>query len=316
MRIASIDIGTNTLLLLVADIDTMGIIELVHHEERVPRLGREVDKKKVIGIAAFDKIGWILNEYKNLAVQNRCDAIVACATSAVRDAANRSDFISYLRSTTGINVEVLTGEEEAVWSYRGALNNIKGLHLPSAVIDIGGGSTEVSFPQDEPPDKSPLRHMSYQLGSVRLTERYFQHNPPAPVELDAAKKAIRSAWNVIEGLDGGRFDLVGAAGTVTTLACLDQNLPGFVLERVSGYRIPREHVEAWLEKLSKMTPEQIGSLSQATLGRSDILTAGVLILAEFMTRFHFKEVIATDRGLRYGMVIREWENMQTHQKTP
>ncbi len=312
MRIASIDIGTNTLLLLVADIDTKGIIRLVHHEERVPRLGRDVDKQKIIGMAAFDKIGWILNEYKNLSVQHRCDAIVACATSAVRDAANRSDFLSYLRSTTGINVEVLTGEEEAIWSYRGALSDIKGLSLPPAVIDIGGGSTEVSFPQGEEalPEKTPLKHLSYQLGSVRLTERYLQHTPPTPGEVEAAKNSIREAWNPIEGLDGRRYDLEGAAGTVTTLACLDQKLPEFILEKVSGYRLPREHVDGWLEKLLNMTPEQIQSLSQATLGRSDILTAGVLILAEFMKRFRFEKVTATERGLRYGLVIREWEKMR------
>ena len=309
MRIASIDIGTNTLLLLVADIDTKGIIRLVHHEERVPRLGRDVDKQKVIGIAAFDKIGWILNEYKNLSLQHRCDALVACATSAVRDAANRSEFISYLRSTTGINVEILTGEEEAIWSYRGAMSDIKGLTLPAAVIDIGGGSTELSYPEGGggPASKTPLKHLSYQLGSVRLTERYLQHTPPTREEVKAAKDAIREAWIPIEALDGRRYDLIGAAGTVTTLACLDQNLPEFLLEKVSGYRLSREHVDRWLEKLLRMTPEHIQSLSQATLGRSDILTAGVLILAEFMGRFHFEKVIATERGLRYGLVIREWE---------
>jgi exopolyphosphatase/guanosine-5'-triphosphate,3'-diphosphate pyrophosphatase len=114
MRIGAIDIGTNTVLLLVADFDRKGRLEPVHDEQRVPRLGRDVDNTGVIQIPAYDRVAWILNEYKNVAQQMQSERIVACATSAVRNAANRPEFLSYLKRTTGLSVEVISGEEEAL----------------------------------------------------------------------------------------------------------------------------------------------------------------------------------------------------------
>src|SRR5260221_4496878 len=112
MRIASIDIGTNTLLLLIADIDSSGEIKPVEELQRMPRLGKDVDSKNMIQVSAFDRVAWILNEFKNLSTQMGASRIVACATSAVRDAANRDDFVRHVKSTTGIDVEVISGSEE------------------------------------------------------------------------------------------------------------------------------------------------------------------------------------------------------------
>src|SRR5437667_11666889 len=109
MRIAAIDIGTNTVLLLIADIDGQGTIHPVQNALRFPRLGRDVDKMKMIRPPAFDRIAWVLNEYKNLSIQHKSDLITACGTSALRDAANRDEFLGYLRSTTGMEVEILSG---------------------------------------------------------------------------------------------------------------------------------------------------------------------------------------------------------------
>src|SRR5690349_24702795 len=110
MRIASIDIRTNTVLLLIADVGEDGTIHPVAHEQRLPRLGKDVDQRRMISIGAFDKIAWIINEYKNLARQHKTERIVAAATSAVRDAANREEFCSYVLSSTGIGIEILPGE--------------------------------------------------------------------------------------------------------------------------------------------------------------------------------------------------------------
>jgi len=307
MRIAGIDIGTNTVLLLVADIDEGGTIHPVHHEQRFPRLGRHVDRKKLISAAAFDRVGWVLNEYKDLSIQLRADRITACATSAVRDAANGKEFLSFIGSTTGIEVEILGGDEEARWSYRGALSGIGPVSGPAAVIDIGGGSTEVSYPGRTASAGNSLEHLSFQLGALRVTERCFNHNPPAGEEIDRARRLVQTMWDPVEGLDGGNHTLVGVAGTVTTLACLDQGLADFEVSRVSGYKLSREHVGNWFRRLAHLQTAEIETLSNATAGRADILTAGTLILMEFMDRFQFKEIIVSERGLRYGLVIREWE---------
>src|SRR5262249_13799264 len=124
MRIAAIDIGTNAVLLLVADVDSHGLTT-IHHEQRLPRLGRHVDQRGAIHPSAFDQIGWIVAEYKNLSLQMQADTIVAVATSAVRDAANQKEFISYVEQTTGVHVEVLSGDEEALSMYLGAISGFK-----------------------------------------------------------------------------------------------------------------------------------------------------------------------------------------------
>ncbi len=298
------------MLLLVADVDEHGALSPVLNEQRMPRLGRDVDRKKQIHPSAFDRIGWVLNEFKNLAIQLKAERITACATSAVRDAANRDEFLRHLRSTTGIGVEVLLGEEEAYWSYRGAMSVISPVPRP-VVLDIGGGSTEVSFlpPGSVGSGRNSLRYLSFQLGSVRLTERYFQHDPPAEAEINSARTDIQSRWDDMKELEGGGYSLVGVAGTVTTLACLDQGLREFDETRVSGYRLSREHVDQWSSRLSGMKKVEIEALSGATAGRADILTAGVVILADFMHRYRFTEILASTRGLRYGIVLREWERL-------
>jgi len=316
MRIASIDIGTNTVLLLIADIDEHGVIHPVEHQQRLPRLGRDVGQNKVIHTTAFDRIAWILNEYRNLAQQLRAEETVACATSAVRDAANRDEFQSYMKSATGIDVEALSGDEEALLTYRGAISGFPNLKHEAVVLDIGGGSTEITYPSKPTPpllsgegrgEVSLTRH-SLQLGSVRLTERYFKHDPPTVSELQSAVDDIRKTFADVSTPQFSQYRLIGVAGTVTTLACLDQQLLQFDIEKVSGYEMSRHAVAAWQSKLSSMHSQHVRSLSSTTEGRADILAAGVLILHEFMEYFDIHSVLVSERGLRYGLAIREWEN--------
>lgn len=302
MRLASIDIGTNTVLLLVGDVDNQGNIKPLAFEQRLPRLGKDVDKSRVIQIAAFDKIAWILSEYKNLAKQLRAERIVACATSAVRDASNKDDFLSYVKSVTGIDVEVLSGEDEALWTYRGAVSGFPEIADRAVVIDIGGGSTEISFYSE-----GRLQRYSFQLGSVRITERYFKHNPPTQEEIDEAVNFVRCEFAPLKKHDFSGCTLVAVAGTATTLACLDQHLTDFEVVKVSGYEMGRERVGKWFRQLSTLSPAEIRSLSNTTEGRSDILTAGALTLFECMTQLRFENVLVSERGLRYGMALREWE---------
>lgn len=321
LRIAGIDIGTNTVLLLVADVARDGTLRVVEHQQRVPRLGRDVDERQIIHTSAFDRIAWILNEYKNLAQQLGTDRLVAGATAAVRDAVNRNEFISYLKQTTGIAVEIISGEDEASLTYHGAVSGRPGKAAPAVVIDIGGGSTEVSFPRptDLKPEPIPpaarstpgplaLERKSFSFGCVRLTERFFKHNPPEPEEIRGAVGAVTSEFSQLREFNPSAFTLVGVAGTATTLACIDQGLPDFEVEKVSGYVLRRQRVEHWFRRLGGMTIAEIRSLSNATEGRADILTAGVLVLSQFMNQFRIEKMTVSERGLRYGLILREWEN--------
>lgn len=315
MRIASIDVGTNTVLLLIADVDEHGKFSLVHQEQRIPRLGRDVDKNGVIRVSAFDRIAWILQEYKNLAIQFQANHLVACATSAVRDAENQSEFISFIKNTSGIDIEVLTGEQEAIWTYRSATSEQTSSGSPQAVIDIGGGSTELIYQKPGTFNgNTKLYCYSLQLGSVRITERYLKHQPPLPEELASASKFIIEECSPIHNPGFHQYQLTGVAGTATTLACLDAGLKEFESKIVNGYKLHIDQISLWLHRLAAMTPQTIESLSLTTQGRADILTAGVLILHEVMKLLGFSELMVSERGLRFGLVLREWERLRQMQK--
>jgi len=302
MRIASIDIGTNAVLLLIADVDRNGEITAIEHQQRYPRIGKKVDEKYIILPTAFEKIKNILEEYKIIANKFGVERIITASTSAVRDSTNKHEFLSYIKTSTGINVELLSGEEEAKLTYDGTINGIKGISKNTVVLDIGGGSTEISFFE-----QNKFVSYSLQIGAVRLTERYFKNNPPHDEEILKAKQAIANEFKNVKQQNLSSYSLIGVAGTMTTLACLEQNLKDFDIQKVSGYRLNKEKINNWLNKLLKMTSEQILQLSNTTKGREDILPAGVLILNEFMMCFHFKEIIVSERGLRYGLILREWE---------
>lgn len=302
MRIASIDIGTNAVLLLIADVDDQGNIHPIEHKQKYPRLGNKVDEKYTISNSSFKSVADVLDEYKALSEKFKVDKITTCATSAVRDASNKYEFLTYLKKHTDIDIEVISGEDEALLTYNGAVSGLHKLSYQPIVLDIGGGSTELSFYEN-----NVFTCYSLRIGAVRITERYFEHNPPTNEEIENAIAAISKEFEKINQTNLTSYSLVGVAGTITTLACLDQHLLEFDIQKVSGYRLSTASVQAWLNKLLKMTSKEIKALSNTTEGREDILPAGVLILNEFLKRFHFKEVIVSERGLRYGLALREWE---------
>jgi exopolyphosphatase/guanosine-5'-triphosphate,3'-diphosphate pyrophosphatase len=314
MRITAIDIGTNTVLLLVADIDDAGSIATLAYEQRIPRLGKDVDAQKVIGRAAFERVADVLQEYKIICTQHKPERIVAVGTSAVREARNREEFIAYIRTQTGIEIEVLTGEEEAKLAYYGAISGLRVRGQKSevrsqiAVIDIGGGSTEITVGTQ----REILHNVSVDVGSVRLTEKFLKHNPPLASELQAAKESVVQSLTSHIPYFTSSFDFaqaltVGVAGTATTLALLDQGLKEFDLEKISSYKLTKSSVGNLLNKLQKMKYAEILNLSSATAGRADILTAGTLILHTYMEQTGVQAMTVSERGVRYGIALREWK---------
>ncbi|RCK75187.1 MAG: Exopolyphosphatase [Ignavibacteriae bacterium] len=301
MKIAVIDIGTNTVLLLIAKI-TNGVIETLAYEQRTPRLGKNIDAEGVIGKPAFTRVLEVLKEYKKLIEEHNPDKIVAFGTSVLREVANKEEFLAFIKNEIGFDIEILTSDEEAYWSYRGAVSGIRE-NGNIVVIDIGGGSTEIS--------QGSLTEVkctnSINVGAVRITERFFKNNPPTQAEINLASEFIKTA---IEKLGECKFTdekLIGVAGTPTTLASIDLGLKDFDVTKISGHRMSFERIQEIFKKLCKMKSEEIRELSNATEGRADIITAGTLILIEFMKYGNFKEIIVSERGVRYGVAIREWE---------
>lgn len=310
MRIGAIDIGTNTFLLLVADVDEKGTVNPAAYEQRIPRLGKDVDAQKIIGKPAFERAAVILQEYKTISDRLHGERLVVAATSAVRDAANKKEFLSFIKAKTGLEIEILSGEEEASLTYLGAASGLRLHHRAIAVVDIGGGSTEITLGTRKGIQKS----FSLDIGSVRVTERYLQHDPPLSVELAVASEFVENALHHLNGYNFRKTTIVGVAGTATTLAALDQGLSNFDRTKISGYKLSRQAIETLYRRLRVLRLEKILALSNVTLGRADILTAGTLILHELMKKTNAEEIIVSERGVRYGLVLREWEKQGKSKK--
>jgi len=302
MNIAVIDVGTNTVLLLVAHFDNHGRLTPVLHEQRIPRLGRGVDARGVLQRESMDRVLDVLKEYRSVLSSMDIAATVVCGTSAVRDAQNRKLLADQMRTATGFELEVLSGSDEAAWTFRGAIRGMPE-GRDAVVVDIGGGSTELISGSDAKIAQS----VSLPLGSVRLTERHFLHDPPMSAEIEEAVSTISRELSA-SGIALSRGStLIGVAGTATTLALLAQGLSEFSVEAVAGYKLSLDSVDGLFRKLSAMSSENILRLSNAMPGRNDIITAGTLILREVMKHLGFGEVAVSERGVRYGIAIREWE---------
>jgi len=301
MKVAVIDIGTNTALLLVARRGPQGEPVTILDLQRYPRLGRNVDARRMLHPDSMQRVLDVLTEYRSIITGHRPDAVVVSGTSAVRDAENREEFRDAVRATTGFRLEILNGNEEAVLTYRGAVSGLPKLS-DATVIDIGGGSTEVTSGSEG----RVISFQSLDVGSVRMTERFLVHDPPTHTEIESMTGWLRAEFGQLESPPTGST-LVGVAGTATSLAILHQGLSDYSREAVAGYRMSRTDVEALSRRLAAAPSDLIRTFSNALEGREDIITAGTLILSTYMGCFGFESLTVSERGIRYGLALRTFE---------
>ncbi len=299
MRVASIDVGTNTLLLLIADIIEREIVPL-YNEQVISRLGKGIDADGLIREEAFDKIADVLLNFKAIAQSFNVEKIVAVGTSALRDAKNKVDFLKFIEEKTGIKIKVISGEEEARLTYLGAVSGIKAKNSKISVIDIGGGSTEVITGVGY----EVRKFVSLNIGTVRLTEKFLKHSPPLEEEINEVRNSLNEQFEKIKiEFDFSGSTLIGVAATVTTIASYDLKLEKYNGEKVNGHRMTFETINKIYEAFRGLSVEQIRKIPQVSSGREDVIFAGILILFEFMKKFNFTEIRASDRGLRYGVIF-------------
>ncbi|HCV44448.1 MAG TPA: Ppx/GppA family phosphatase [Bacteroidetes bacterium] len=309
MNVAAIDIGTNTVLLLVAQIDADGKIIPVVYEQRIPRLGNGVDAQKNLQPESIRRVVDVLKEYRATVTRFNLEKVIVAGTSAVRDAHNREDLALLIKNQVGFDLEVLSGDDEAYWTYRGATSGVPGVQR-ATVVDIGGGSTEITIGNA----RTVENKISLNVGSVRLTERFFKHDPPTHTELESAITCVEDELAKAKGFDFEDRTLIGVAGTATSLAMLDQGCKEFSIDAVTNYHLKLDNVNALFRTLRAMPSVEILNLSSVMQGRNDVIVAGTLILREIMAHYKFTEMIVNERGVRYGLAIREWEkSLSTHQ---
>lgn len=298
MRVAALDIGTNTVLLLIVDVEG-NVLRVVRDDHAIARLGEGVDKTHRISDAAYNRFIEILRTHQKTIAELHCHRIAAVATSAMRDAENREEIISRTKEDTGIEIALLSGEDEARWTYRGAVHGMIPRVEETTVIDIGGGSTEISFGRGE----EFISGMSIDIGAVRLTERYFATGFTEQSVADARQyiKTVLREMAFRRPINS----LIAVAGTPTTLAAMHLKLPHFDAHKVQGHVLTLENIEGLMnEMLSIGTEELLSRYPAVNKARADILPAGTLILAEAMDYLGAQSITVSTQGLRYGIALR------------
>jgi exopolyphosphatase/guanosine-5'-triphosphate,3'-diphosphate pyrophosphatase len=300
MRISAIDIGTNTILMLIADILPDGSLAIIADEHRIARMGKGVDARGIIQPDAFTRVLETLTGLKAISDAHKPDAIVACGTSALRDASNRQDLIDRIQSRLGISVKVVSGDEESRLTYTGAISGYPHRSADShfAVLDIGGGSTEIV--NGVGPSISSA--VSIDVGSVRLTERILKTSPPGASAIEDATRLVREHAKRIPPLKESA-KLIGVAGTLTTLAAIDLRLSHFDRTKIDGCRLSASRIESIFNELKALNLEQLRDYPQIHSSRADILLAGIIILSEALRAVGRSEITVSDRGLRYGLLL-------------
>ncbi len=298
MRVASIDCGTNSIRLLIADVAGDRLTDVARRMEIV-RLGEGVDRTGRLSAAALDRTRTALLGYAAEIAELGVTKVRMCATSASRDASNAQDFRDMVRGVLGVDPEVITGDEEARLTFTGALAGLSA-EPPYLAVDIGGGSTEFVTGST-----AVDLAISMDIGCVRMTERHLHGDPPPAAEIEAATRDITAAVDTALAAVPGRSarTLVGLAGTVTTVAALAMDLPGYDAARIHHARVSYDEVAKVTGELLGMTVEQRLALPVMHPGRADVIGAGALILRIIMERSGQSSVVASEHDILDGIAL-------------
>jgi exopolyphosphatase/guanosine-5'-triphosphate,3'-diphosphate pyrophosphatase len=296
VRLASIDVGTNTVLLTVADVAAGGAVAVEERAEIV-RLGERLDQTGALQPKAIERTLSVLADYAARIATLGATRTLAVATEAVRKASNGETFVeaaNHLLGSVGARLEVIDGEREARLSWHAVAASFPWLTGPRTVLDIGGGSTELLVGEREVEAVTSLP-----IGSVRLTERLVAHDPPTADELARLVAAVDEA---LQAAPAPRGTLVGIAGTVTTLAAMAQALADYDGARVHGSRLDRATVDGLVTRLATTPLADKRRTPGLDPKRADVIFAGAVILARVMARAGAAECVVSDRGIRWGLI--------------
>jgi exopolyphosphatase/guanosine-5'-triphosphate,3'-diphosphate pyrophosphatase len=313
MRVAVVDIGSNSTRLLVAEVDTdTGSLQELERDSRVTRLGEGVDANGSLSEVAIERVTNVLADYHAKIEKHDCEANLAVLTSAVRDADNGADFAERVREEYKLDARVLSGDEEAQLTFLGAMSTRPDEDgsggeqsagaVPTVVIDIGGGSTEFVIGSG----RTAGFHVSLHVGVVRMSERHIHTDPPEPHELQKLAADVRQ--NFKDGLPKEERERVeraiAVAGTATSAASIDQELDPYDPERVNGYALTLGTVEMLLARLADMDEDGRRKVVGLHPDRAPTIVAGMIVLSEAMRAFELDQVEVSEHDILYGGALR------------
>ncbi len=300
MRLAAIDIGTNSTKMTLADADASGELTVVSEVSEVTRLGEGVDAAKRLRDEAVARTLEAVRRFAEAARSQGAVRVVAAGTSALRDAANGPDFLRQAKDRAGVDIEVITGDREAQLAYA-AVRSDAGLRLPEGtpllVFDIGGGSTELILGQGV----EVRQHTSLNVGAVRLTERLFRADPPTEAEVSSASQFTDGLLAAFPSpADPPR--IVGIGGTAVNLASVTRALPKTDPDAVHGMTLSSSDVSDALARFRAVPLAERRQISGLEPARADVIIGGALVLVRLLRHFHADRLTVSVRGLRYGLL--------------
>jgi exopolyphosphatase / guanosine-5'-triphosphate,3'-diphosphate pyrophosphatase len=299
VRVAVVDIGTNSTRLLISDVEGTGVTE-IERRTTVTNMGRGVDHTGMICSDAVDDVCTVIADYKSRYEEMGAERVMAIATSAVRDAVNGEAFIAELRERFDLDARLLTGEEEANLTYLGAT-----AHRPAngstLVFDIGGGSTELIVGRGN----RVGFHTSLQAGTIRQSERHLTSDPPDPHELEDLASDVRNliAGAIVAEPHTEASHAIAVAGTPTSLAAIDQSLEPYDPGRVHGYRLGMPRIQRMLSRLSSLPLAERLRVPGLHPGRAPTIVAGTVILVQVMRAFNIKEIEVSELDILHGSAL-------------
>jgi exopolyphosphatase / guanosine-5'-triphosphate,3'-diphosphate pyrophosphatase len=297
VRVAAVDLGSNSTRLLVADVED-GRLDDVVRRLKITRLGEGVDERKRLLPAPIARVRNVLTDFRREAEELGAERTLAVATSAVRDAENGEAFLGEVEWSYGFTTRLLSGNEEAELSFRGASTG-RPLAEDTLLIDIGGGSTELVVGSAE----GLTFHDSLNMGGVRLTERFLHSDPPTDDELAACSAGARELLAEHVPQDVRPRSAIGVAGTITSIAALDLGLSEYDPGRVEGHRLSRDGIRAQLERLAALPLAERREVPALDPDRAPVIVAGTVILGEVLDHFGLDGLEASEHDILDGAAL-------------
>jgi len=306
-RFASLDVGSNTVRLLIAEPEPDRTYRMLRRERIITRLGGNFSAARGLNEASMERTIEALRSFGELLQRENVGKVFAAGTGVLREARNGLAFRERVRERTGILLRLLTGEEESLLMLRGVLSSLRDPDAPHLVTDVGGWSTEVLWAEKG----EMIRTASLGLGAVALTEKFIHHDPPVTSELDALNEYIRPPLRELHRRwekEGGRLEdlhprLVGTAGTAATLAAIDLNLSAYVPQKINGHRISLLGLGEINRRLQSLPLEDRRKVAGLEKGREDLIVAGSAVLLNLLEIFERSALEVIDAGLLEGILL-------------
>ncbi len=304
MRVAAIDIGTNTVLLLIAEVKESGGLVPVVDRAEITRLGQGVDRARALAPEAVERTLRCLADYAAVIRAHGVDRTDVVGTSAMRDAGGpgeKNEFVERAADILGVAPRVVSGDEEASLAFAGGLLDL-GLEGDVTAFDVGGGSTEIIRGRLSNGRAEVHERKSLDIGSVRLFERHVRSDPPSATETSVVRAFVLDQLLGLAPPPEGR-PLVGMAGTVTTLAAVARGLDPYDPNRIHGMRLGAGEIASVGQRLGKLTVAERKTVAGLEPKRADVIPVGAIIVEAVVAWARAREVIVSDRGVRWGLAL-------------